>query len=74
MSHKNSCVNRYYADERPSKKRVSNMSLKEWRKWKYCHLRSELGVMFDPAEISNKQYLMMVGGTNYGRIVRGSYS
>lgn len=56
MSSKFSIVKRI-PGEKPSKKRIAQMNLEEFRWWKYCHLRSSFGFMFDSKRMNDIAYM-----------------
>lgn len=46
--------------EKPSTKRIAQMSLGEFRFWKYCHLRAAFGCQFDSKRMNDSAYINLI--------------
>lgn len=59
MSSKFSIIKRL-PGEKPSRKRIALMNLKEFRWWKYCHLRAAFGFAFDWKRMNDAAYMSLI--------------
>jgi hypothetical protein len=70
MSSKYSIIKRL-PGEKVSKKRISRMSLTEFRYWKYRHLNAAFGFKFDMDRVNDVAYMNMIRPSKVSEI-RGS--
>lgn len=56
MSSRYSTIKRLPGEKAP-KKRISRMTLREFRWWKYLHLRAAWGFMFDQTRMNDAAYM-----------------